>query len=649
MTDAANAKDDHPVPSAASSEANADSLQNETNFGTLASNDEPKSQEDVHDGDSLSFNVNIKRKQDEIAQSTVQSPTRNQEESQRQNNEDDMNGAGSNLSQSGKKITAKELVQHVKNQKKKLQEQEIEIEGLKSRLSTTRARALSTIIELVSRASTRQRILRCFHRWIAFAERESAAVEVERVAGLAHRAGAELEAARIELETVKKERSEMELMQKKLKTLLAKAKQQMAEQAKALENSPEGFSATDVARKVRAPDGTIYCLVAVRRREESQHKDQQQQNGLSYEWRPESVILGWLSASGRISEEIQVRERATLEEELQERYARVSQDLEATLADKQQELDALTDRFEQFRRRAELALEEAGSRSQERDPSEEFALREELARAARERDIQAEKVEELRITLDKSESAVAAAKVREKALKLECEELKSQAEEAKRALEVARASWEQVLRRSETDAEERSRADRQAARETQDRTQQLERQVEELRVSVQESKDKERRSADSLTRAEDRIEALKAAVARAEAKASSAELSRHLASSSSLSLNTLAVAGVPPGHLNSPMVPPPLNRPNLPSAPSLTSPRPTHSKLLVPSHAYATSTSIDEVGDSASAAGGDLHLRTRRDSGDSEFSVSLATGTDIGPKYFVDQVSLFKIFSLSMS
>ena len=48
--------------------------------------------------------------------------------------------------------------------------------------------------------------------------------------------------------------------------------------------------------------------------------------------------------------------------------------------DKQMELDALTDRYEQYRRRAELALEKAESNVHVHDAEAEEALKEELAK-----------------------------------------------------------------------------------------------------------------------------------------------------------------------------------------------------------------------------------------------------------------------------
>lgn len=57
---------------------------------------------------------------------------------------------------SGKKISAKELVQHVKNQKKKIQDQEAEIGKLSAQFGICRMRALAMAIDLVSAASTRK-------------------------------------------------------------------------------------------------------------------------------------------------------------------------------------------------------------------------------------------------------------------------------------------------------------------------------------------------------------------------------------------------------------------------------------------------------------------------------------------------------------
>ena len=597
-----------------------------------------------------------KRKQDDALQQTSSSPSAPSESAQNHHGEggggDDDGQAGSAQQVAGggassnKKISAKELVQHVKNQKKKIQEKEAEVEALKATMNASRMKALAVVIGIVHRSRLAKVKIRVFHRWLGFAERESAAVEVERVAGLAHRASSELEVAKSDLERVSKEKAELEVAQKKLRVLLAKAKQQMSELGKAHEQFPDSFTVDDVLRRTRGPDGRVWCLVNIRKDPTAGP------SAHHHEWREEASILSWLSQhpTAPLESARMLKDRPTIEDELQDRYTRASLELETTLADKQQELESLTDRFEQYKRRAELALEKAESAHQVEDAAAEQALREELSRVCRERDAMTSRVEEIRERLDASESLVSALRLREKALKEERDGLERRAGEAERAVEVARAAWEQSLAKAEAEREARARAERAEMRAVEARAEKAERELEEARRREVELREGEKTSQERLARADDRIEALRAAVARAEAKASSMEVARHLIASSSSpppsAMNPMTTTAttntMSASHSSSSRYPPP--PPTTGSSSILSRPR-----GVVSTRQQSSSALVDEVGDSASViAEQQHHHRGRRDSGEEDSEISFGGPSEMlgsvgaGSKYFVDQLGALR-------
>jgi len=216
---------------------------------------------------------------------------------------------------------------------------------------------------------------------------------MERLASMAANSALQVDEAKAELAQARKEKAELDVHNKKLKALLAKARQQMTEQKQSKDQMPDGFIAEDVVRRTRGPDGQTWCLIAKRQRTEPS----------SFEWREESAVLSWFSEDDDAKKRAELRFAPLIEEEvrivvpflfplrricrqltasqLNERHTRNVREVEAKLAIAQQETEAINERFAQYMRRAELALNMA-EQPREADGLSE-RLKEELARLSR--------------------------------------------------------------------------------------------------------------------------------------------------------------------------------------------------------------------------------------------------------------------------
>jgi len=236
--------------------------------------------------------------------------------------------------------------------------------------------------------------------WRREVERTRAAEEMERLASMAATSSSQADEARELAAQAARDKAELETHNKKLKALLAKARQQMTDQRQAKDQMPDNFVPEDVVRRTRGPDGATWCLIASKRSTRGEAS--------TFEWREEAAVLAWFGDEDGQRRAL-ARFAPLLEEHLSDLHSRAVREVEARMAVAQQEAEAVNERFAQYQRRAELALNMAEQPREADERSEK--LKEELARLARDRNVHMERVEELLGKLNAADAAVSALRV----------------------------------------------------------------------------------------------------------------------------------------------------------------------------------------------------------------------------------------------